>query len=392
MKQKTKILLVGNIYDKHICRLVKHISSIVGDDIQIDIFNTNTSEMPLPDMFSCYGKVFNKKKHFPRSIYKLPKIGGFFSGILDTVISFNKLNGNKYDLVNIHFVTWELYFAINKLKRVSSFLMLSPWGSDVYRIGSSFAFKIVNSVFKKTDFVSAPKIKFREDIKNKFAVPESKFIELGFGSSIIDEILRSKDLTKEEAKRVFNINGKYVITCGYNGSEKQNHAEIINAIYSIKNKIKEHIVLIIPMTYGANSAYINKIRLLLDKLGFDYLLITEFLSDQEVTTLRKCSDIFIHAQPTDAFSASVQEYLLTDTIVINGKWTRYPDLEKYGVPYYIFNSFEELGSVIIHAYDDFYYPINSELRKVIENQGWNIQSKKWAQFYSSVKYLENNEC
>lgn len=325
-------------------------------------------------------------------MYKLPKIGVFFSGILDTVISFNKLNGKKYDLVNIHFVSWNLYFAINKLKRVSSFLMLSPWGSDVYRIGSSVAFKIVNSVFKKADFVSAAKIKFREDIKNKFAVPESKFIELGFGSSTIDEIVRNKEITKEEAKRAFNINDKYVITCGYNGSEQQNHAEIINAIFSIKNKIRKDIILIIPMTYGANNAYINKTRLLLDKLGFDFLLITEYLSDQEITTLRKCSDIFIHAQPTDAFSASVQEYLLTDTKVINGKWTRYPDLEKYGVPYYIFNSFEELGSVIIQAYDDVNYSINSELIKEIENRGWNIQSKQWAQFYSNVKYLKSNEC
>lgn len=382
----SKILLVGNIYDKHICRLVNHVSSIVGDDVQIDIFNTNTSKHPLPEMYSCYGIVYNKRKYFPALMYKLPKIGVFFSGILDTVISFNKLNGKKYDLVNIHFVSWNLYFAINKLKRVSSFLMLSPWGSDVLRI-SSFTRYLLKNVYNKADFISLPNTGFRNKVQSIFKIPESKIINMGLGSDIIDMIEINQDLDKKEAKNKLGFKDKYIITIGYNGSKAQNHLNVIEQIYLVKKSLPENLFLLLPMTYPFdNNEYINLVKEKLEEYNMSYVIYDSFLSDAIMLLLRKCTDVFIHVQNTDASSASLQEYLLTNTIVLNASWLKYPQIEKYGKPYFTFDNIEEIGEILLSITEKQQSIEVSESLKVdLFNNGWNKRIKPWIEFYLKFK-------
>jgi hypothetical protein len=44
----------------------------------------------------------------------------------------------------------------------------------------------------------------------------------------------------------------------------------------------------------------------------EYSIVSQFLSDEDIARLRIAKDIFIHAQKTDAFSETVQEYLMPE--------------------------------------------------------------------------------
>lgn len=375
-----KILIVGNAKSQHLYNLVLNVKKN-NHHIRIDILNLSTKSL---NSNSVFDNVYECKKSLPSILYKIPVLSSLFYRFFDLKIALKNIS-EKYDLVNIHYVTIDTYFMWDRLKKISDNIMLSPWGSDVYRVKNIFIKKI-KTVYDKCTYVSVPKIKFRNDIIDKFSIDQSKIIDLGFGSSIIDKIIEFNSMGKTKAKRILNFENKFIITCGYNASELQNHSKIIDSINAVKGQLKidiNNIILLLPMTYGGNNEYINNIEKKLQATNLPYKIYNNYLQDSEVALLRGCSDVFIHAQPTDAFSGSLQEYLLTDNQVINGKWTRYPDLEKFGeVPYHVFNDFDELKIKIVNAVNHEKLKISKELKDFICEQSWVQKGKQWTEFYS----------
>lgn len=384
MKQKTKILLVGNIYTIHIRKLISHMNRL-NPKIEFDIFNSVECNDTLPDEAKYFNNIFSFKRHFPLWMYRIPILNTILFCILDTILSLSKqLSGKKYKLINIHSIGIESFFLMPIYKQHSNTVMSSPWGSDMYRKKGVKKF-LTKRILSWSDYVSAPKIQFREDIKTMYKVPETKFIELGFGADAIDLLSQNIEISRDVAKQNLNISENYIITIGYNGSKAQNHLKIIEAVKKVRKELPEKIYLLLPMTYGASQTYISKVRNALIESKIPFKIFDEFLNDRELVHLRKSSDMFVHAQPSDAFSASLQEYFLCDTIIVNGKWTRYPDFEKFGIPYYIFNSFEELPEKMLKAYkneDEIY--ISSQLKEYVKNKGWRFMSEKWCEFYVSL--------
>ena len=266
-------------------------------------------------------------------------------------------------------------------KRIAKTVLSSPWGSDMYRNKNLYKF-MVKKVLEWSDAVSAPKIQFREDIKRLFHVPESKFVDLGFGADMIDVIIKNSDLTRERAKEKIGLAEKYLITCGYNGMKPQHHSEIIHALVQVREQLPENLHLLLPMTYGATDNYLQEIENQLNNYHFQYTIFDKFLSDEELLNIRKATDMFIHAQPSDAFSASIQEYLLCEAIIVNGHWTRYPDFEKFGMPYYLYYSFDELPACILKAYrQEEKVEISPELKGFIQKKGWLHLAEEWSKVY-----------
>lgn len=381
-----RILIVGNANSQHLINLVSNAQKYALGKIEIDVFDTSYPSRLDSDNMP-YNNVFYCERSFPAFIYNFPIIRGVIRKFFDFRKSIKQIEARNYDLINIHFVTEDAYFLWHYLTTIGTTIMLSPWGSDVYRFKSS-KFKKLKSLYDNCSFVSAPEIQFKKDIKAIFKVKDDKFINLGFGSDVIVNISKHESVTREEAKVRLNLEGKYIITCGYNGAHLQNHSQIIQAINEIKNDINEDLLLLFPMTYSGSEEYICRIEQQLKETGIAYRIMKNFLSDDDMVYLRKCSDIFIHGQPTDAFSGSVQEYLLTDTKVLNGRWTRYPDLEKYEIPYSIFNSFDELGGLILELYKKPNYKISPPLKAFIRNQGWDVKGKQWADFFTGFPINE----
>jgi len=90
------------------------------------------------------------------------------------------------------------------------------------------------------------------------------------------------------------------------------------------------------MTYG-NNEHREKIKKycqeILQKNNIRYVILQDYMNDQEVAILRKITDIMVNVQDTDAFSASMQESLYAGGIVINGSWLNYDELSKKGAYY-----------------------------------------------------------
>lgn len=265
--------------------------------------------------------------------------------------------------------------------------MISPWGSDIYRIPNKKLKEKFRKVYDAADYVSvAFDIKFKEDIVKTFSVPQSKLVNLGFGSEIIDALIEKEHINKHFAKKELDVEGTFIITCGYNRNIAHNHLAIIDALIKIKNILPGNTLLFFPMTYGpVDKEYLNKVRQKLVDNAFKFIIFEEFIQAERLTLIQKACDLFIHVQNSDANSATLQEYLLCGTDIINGEWLKYPQFEKYGIPYMQSPSINELSSVLTQYFTSPKdIPVPEELKEDIRRNSWSYKIKEWYNFYLSL--------
>lgn len=339
-----------------------------------DLSSTSQDDIPLGN--APFRKVW-KKSRFPQ-IRAIDFICKFFG----TIYMFCNIK-ERIDVVQFHFL--DIYYTlplviISKLKRykISCFV----YGSDFLRAGHikkqylKLIFYFANSIVCDSSTLLKKLQVFYPQFNNKFSC-------INFGSIIIDDLVE-----KIKSKRFPFIENKEKITvmCGYNGSKAQNHIEIINSI----SEYKDLIHLIIPMTYGCDISYIDKIRGVLETGNYDYELYSSYIPNEQWENIILSTDVFIHMQESDAFSSSLAEHLLLGHVVINADWLKYDDLANVGV-YYLEANFRNLPNVFKHVITDY----REEAQKHKYNRDKIVKLKSlsyccqnyWVPYFSNLQHI-----
>lgn len=375
-----KLLVVGNIYDNHVVRYVSNLKNENPEAI-IDILATKR-DMPVQDRVAdAVSDIYwlEEKSYQNKYLREFNKIRTLLS-----VVSRIK-NEKQYDIVNIHFPIEEYFFVISKFRKMGKTLLITPWGSDVYRSGKRGRF-FLKRVFSNADYVCGTGNRFSKDVRRIFNVPSYKFVNLDIGSETIDYIyLHKASIDTLKARTLLGIKREgYVITCGYNAHSEQNHLAILDAIYKIKDELPSDATLLFPMTYPQNRQYIETVKERVKTYSFNSLFFEHFLSIDQLFLMRQATDMFIHVQQTDANAQSVQEYILLGKNVVNGGWLRYDELEKDGIPYYVTDSLQSLSTTVMNAYKEGRKHISHETIDYIMSYGWKSWIKKWNTFFVQV--------
>ena len=291
---------------------------------------------------------------------------------------FELFSGSRFfDIINIHFVSESYSYLLDVMREKSSKIVLSPWGSDVYRIGRISQF-VLKHLYRNADYVSGVDNRFTKDVMRIFKVPKSKIAFFDLGSATIDYILDNKTMvTTEEAKRNLGIGGFYTITLGYNASPAQQHLKSIDAIAKIKNKLPENLALLFPFTYGGSPEYKQSVKDTCKGKGIKAFFFENFLELPELFMLRQATDMFIHVQTTDANSTSFGEYLLCGKKIINGSWLRYDELELDGnLPFFEVQEIDKLDETIMSAYHAKKEDINERLLYMLKEKSCAVNAQR----------------
>ena len=263
MKQNYSLLLVGNPYDGHFLRFVKYIHQGNPSAI-IDVFGINQNAKSIS---SDYNTIIRNIYLFDcdRKLAKLPILRNLeFIHKLRKYFRSNIVK-EKYDIVNIHAPLYYHSFLLNDIKRVTKNIVLTPWGSDVYRI-SNFERRIVTKLYDASNVVTGSYgLRFTKDVMRIYNIPENKMRNITLFGDQIDYYMEHKHaITVEDAKNKFGIEcDSYVITCGYNASVGQRHMQIIDAIDKVKSKLPINIVLSSLVEGIGNIASLNIIHAIL---------------------------------------------------------------------------------------------------------------------------------
>ena len=384
----SKILIIGSLAEeKWIGHLIYRVKQM-DPSIIIDFFwNDYESAQPCENSKYCE-RIYNINQCFPSFLYKNRKIRGFLKR-RDLTISFNKFitesigGGIHYDCVNFHYLRNETLCCWKGIRKLTDRTLLMPWGSDVLRRSCSYL-KRMRKYIQHYDYVgTSDNPRFKMELKEKLAVRDDQFVDLDFGAESIDRLIDNRHVSREMAKKALGLNGKYIITVGYNSHEEQHHIEVIDALSSIKEKLPSNTLLVFPMTYGGKQ----QVRIVEQKVKqaeFDYKIYDQYLSYDDIVNLRKCSDMFIHAQTTDSNSASLAEYLFCRATVINASWLKYEHFEQFGTPYYVFDDFNHLQDVIEEALNGG-SRVCDDLVSALETYSWAHKTPKWLAIFNGDK-------
>ncbi len=293
------------------------------------------------------------------------------------------VSGKHFDYISIQYIKPEYFFLIEYFKKCASHLVLTPWGSDVYRINRFYKF-LVKNIFNKADFITGIDDRFTRDVIKTFNVPSSKIVHCDLGVAPIDYIIAHKDqISIEEAKNQLGVANNYIITCGYNANPTHQHLKILESIYKVKNKLPANLTLFFPLTYPNNPKYIQEIKDKVTEYNLNAVFFDKFLDIPHLFLLRQATDLFIHIQPTDASSGTLYEFILCEKKILNGVWLKYPEIERNGIkPYFLLDNLENLGEAIVNAYKSEPIRIEQLVLKNLEKKQWKVLIKDWDDFFS----------
>lgn len=381
MKNKDyHLLLVGNFESVYVIQFVKHLKKI-NPSAHISFWGykreTREEDRSFQDCYDEY--CFFDMKHLVHSsplwqIKAIEKLKHSFEAFV---------SGKHFDFISIHYIKPEYVFLVDYFKKSTSHLVLTPWGSDVYRINRLYKF-LLKRIFDNADYITGPDDRFTRDFTKIFSIPEEKIVHCDLGVAPIDYIIEYKNkIGVNEAKQQLGIGDSYVITCGYNASSAHLHHEIIDAVYKIKDKLPKNFILLFPLTYPDNPEYKKSIREKVEEYGLKAIYFEEFLEIPQLFLVRQATDLFIHIQTTDASSGTLYEYLLCEKKILNGAWLQYPEIEKDGKkPYFLVNNIEHLDQAIMNAYQSEPITIDKQVLTDLEKKQWKVVIKDWDKFFT----------
>lgn len=316
---------------------------------------------------------------------KAPKVRVFVWNWIKEKLYKKVVYSKKYDFVVLHSLPTDSNTLVKLAKSAGKKVLLFPWGSDVLRASGRLA-KRHNLAFGMADFIRGDSQKFMEDLINKYpSIHPDKYVNLTYASPGISYINKIRGcITKDEMATLLSLpQDRYYIVCGYNAYYGQQHKTIIEKIAEVRNQLPSNYLLLFPITYGHESGISSlNIETWCKGYGLNYHCFTDYLTDQQMACLHLLSDVFIHLQLTDAANSFIMEALCANTKVINGSWLHYPDLEKYGNPFYVCNNLNNLPAVLLDTVkDSTCSPIPNALKKEFENYTWPVVSKAWAEFF-----------
>lgn len=265
-----------------------------------------------------------------------------------------------YDVVHVYFVTPELFSffdAISSARR----LVVSMWGSDILHSNADFDYPRQVKMAKRADVVTVHHKEMRELFLSKFGrelenkvrdilvVDDLSFLEL------IAEKAKNRDEVIADFKTRHGINAsKRIIVIGHAAHEIDNHLPIISSLALLKEHIADKVCLVFPLTYGRNKEnYIEEIKAACDSMGVQSILLTEYLSNEEMLELRIVSEIHIRLSKMDAFSLALCETLCSGGVVVTGTWLPYGKLRGNGVHLEEIYNIPDVAEKVVNILDNY---------------------------------------
>lgn len=373
--KRRRIIVFGLLNHQHVLNFSKALKEYLGYEMLGVNNNPNYLSEKSKETETIFSKIYNAQRS------KIP----FFDKILKSLstITYFIVISNKVDFVLFHFLSKFIYplAIISKWRGMKTCIFV--YGSDFKRADNSYR-KYIGKVFNIVSTIVCDSTDMLEEMKVDYPQYAHKMNCCFFGSPIVDELLHDNNTTIQ-AKEKLKIcePSKRIVMCGYNGCKEQQHLKIINSLKPFSSKVH----LLFPMTYGCENDYRNEVKEYCIMNNFSFTILDKFIEDEKWRNYLFATDIFIHMQLTDAFSACVAENLLVGNIVINSEWIKYPDLDKSGA-FYIPGNFNNLSLIfndILNNYD-IYLEKSANNRSIIERfKGLKYTViHEWAPYFDSI--------
>lgn len=228
------------------------------------------------------------------------------------------------------------------------------WGSDIFLGEDVWFYYQQQKALKRADRITVSTPEMKRMVVSKYGVGmEEKICHTFFSLSpqlfsFLDTYLNQPKVNTNNFKSRFNVpNGSVVVAIANNGNRRNNHLKIIRALAQLKEDTKQQICLLFHMSYGVpKDGYLDEVRKLVENSGIKYVIVTAFLTDEDLAQMRMVTDIYIHLPETDALSGTAIEYMYAGKILLTGAWLPYSLFHKIGLRFFDVQDFHGITDSI----------------------------------------------
>jgi hypothetical protein len=266
----------------------------------------------------------------------------------------------NYDTFNIHAMSKEALFYIPFIPR-SKKLVLSFWGSDLLDPNDNYPDHMIREAVERANGVTVHSITLREIFLSRFGrrhydkvVPTLLFDDVDHFTPYNEKVVKKNEIVLKFKQKHGIGNEQTIIVIGHNATMINNHIEIVNALANLNEDIKTRISLVFPLTYGhAEKNYTQNLKDLCSAMNLNHVMLTEFLSQEELIELRVASEIHIRMPKFDAFSLALCETIYCNNIIISASWLPYRKMRTNGIYYHELDRHEELTGTVTSIMNNF---------------------------------------
>lgn len=369
-----KFLLLGTLRSIYIQQFIENVLEPLGMEVYM--------QSPSEDKECTKDFISKHKINFityheakEKKIYKFPYLGSKIKAS-ENIIELIKFKSFNY--IHLQFVTLADLIKISILRTKKTKCFVSFWGSDLLR-QSKKILKTEYKYLRKMNYLSADSYFMEQKYKEIFPYSKKNLNIIYYGVSVINFIDKFSE-NINDCKKYFGLScNKKVIAIGYNAIKQQQHDKVLDALNTINNK--DDYIILLQITYGSitDNEYIPKLMKALEKSGFEYKIIKDFLSIEDLAKLRIATDIFINAQTTDAFCNSIKEHMYAKTQVISATWLHYPEIDMFPLYLNEFSEFSEIPELLNQSISNEKLEWNKKI--INEKSTWEACRNKWAEIY-----------
>lgn len=256
----------------------------------------------------------------------------------------------RFDVVHIHAVNKLHKIIAERMRKYTQKIVVTVWGTELLKRTPS-QLKYLESAYKNADKITLVNDKMIASFVSTYG--ESYLPKIckcaAFGIGLYGLIHKYSSLkSREEICTYFKFGypSRINVFIGHNGRPAQRHIELTNCILKLHEEAKEKIHLVYTMTYGATPEYINEVSKMAEQTGCSFTMVCGFKSEEEIALLRLSCDIMIHAQLTDAASASIRESIYAGSVVMNGRWLAYDNIPAYHSRVIEYDKVEQIPAIL----------------------------------------------
>ena len=291
-----------------------------------------------------------------------------------------------FDVVHNHYLSQrDLSLGWRVSRRFHARWVCTFWGSDLLR-ASDRALRQMLPYLRRCDRLTACNERMRDKLRQSCGEELYQKTRMTIwgqdGFAAIDGILSNE--TREDCRAHYGIRpGNYVVSIGYSADNAQHQLEVVEALSALPKENLSHMTLVLQQTYvKRDPAYMERVRQAAEALPCQVVVLRDFLDLTETARLRLCADLFILAISTDAFAASMQEYLYAGAVFLMGDWLGYPQLDELGIPINRFHEYKELPALVQQAMNGKLQRSTDEQRALLPaHYSWDAVHKDWLGLY-----------
>ena len=294
----------------------------------------------------------------------------------------------KVDVCHIHYLHMQSILLYKLFKRNFKRLVLTYWGTDVL-IPSEKEIEKQKTILPYADKITVTVKNSYNVFRNRFGdIYDDKLEVVHFPSGAVPKIREiSQKKTRQQCREEIGVpDGKLLLVCGYNADPAQRQDICLNEISMLSKEQKDRLHIIVPVQYNRfDLSYIDRVKQAAENCGCSYEVLEEYVPFERNAVMCLATDIYLNLRISDAFSNAMKEQITAGSLMIQGDWLNYIEVDEMNAPVIKISDLSELHSALENVISNYKDKTENEIFYPMYNIfDPDSLKKEWERIFKSL--------